>query len=84
MKPSEELIKLARQRYFMEVIDTITHKDLMQLATKIAQLEAKIMLYRKAYEQAVEIAWQGESVRLPDLDDMIIWLEEKETMESSE
>ena len=58
MKPSEELIKLARQRYFMEVIDTITHKDLMQLATKIAQLEAKIMLYRKAYEQAVEIAWR--------------------------
>jgi len=40
-KLSNELLKLARQRYAMEVIDPITYKDLMQLATKLAQLEAE-------------------------------------------
>jgi len=42
MKLSEELVKLAKQRWFMEVIDFITYEDLMRLATKVIQLEAEL------------------------------------------
>jgi len=41
MKLGEELVKLATQRYFMEVIDCITYEDLKRLATKVTQLEAE-------------------------------------------
>jgi len=52
--------------------------------TVITQLEAKIALYRKAYEQAVETAWQGENVRLPDLDEMLAWIEEKDSADTND
>ena len=63
-------------------LTTVQAVAIVQLHNReVAELDEKIASYRKAYEQAVETAWQGDSVRLPDLDDMLVWIEEKETSE---
>jgi len=54
MKLGEELVKLAVQRYFMEVIDSITYEDLKRLATKVNQLEAETECLREYYEASQE------------------------------